>query len=407
MRTVAGRMHICLLTRELPPFTPYTGGIGRAYAALARGLADRGVRVTVVVPGLAGGPVASEGVDVHGVEADDGRPSAVGNVATAWRVRLALGALGADVVFAPEWRGDDAPFPLLPRPRGVRVTNLTSSLRQIREITTDTRRLGDLRPHRLVQGLLERRQTEAADGIVAVSRAILAWTDRLWDIGRKPTAVIPNGIDSPRIRRLAAGRAPGAFPHDRPTVVFAGRLEARKGVQVLAHAMRTVWQSVPDAHLVLAGRDGSWRGGPMSSHLRSVAGERADQLVLLGELGPEELFPVLRGAGVVALPSLWEAQGVIGLEALAAGAPVVATRGTGFEDFVRPGENGFLVEPGDAGELAAALLRILTGRELRERLAAAAPRALDAYDLHVVACRHLAFFEELLTTRGRASGASR
>lgn len=401
-------MRICLVTREFPPVTSYTGGIGRAFAGLSRAFTADGHAVTVVVPGLDTSTSSSNGAAVVGLGASRSpRPSALANLSSVLSVNRALRRQpDVEVVFAPEWYGDDATFPGMRRSPGCHVTNLTTSLKQTRAITEDARRIGDLRPHRIVQSWLERAQTEAADGIVACSRSILEWTSDLWDVTRKPVTVIPNGIDVRWVRELAANDLPEAFPRGVPTIVFAGRLEARKGVTVLVDSLLAVWRSRPDVRLVLLGRDGSWQGRSMSDRLREIAGEHAGRLVFLGEQPPEKLFPSLAAADVVALPSIWENLSLAGLEALAVGAPIVASRRTGFEDVLRDGENGLLVGPGDAGELASALLRLLSDAELRQRLSTDAHRSAAAFDLRVVARRHVDFFEEAIT-RASAASASR
>jgi len=395
-------MHVCLVTREFPPVTTYTGGIGRAFAGLARGLANAGHRVTVLVPGLEHATSADGAALVVGLGSSRLRAgTAAAGIADALTVRRELQLRAdIDVVFSPEWHGDDA----LAR-RGaqtpVHVTNLTTGLRQIRALTEDSRWIGEMRPHRVVQRMLERRQTELADGIVAGSQPILDWTSSLWKIDGKSVAVIANGVDADWAQRLAAGPLPDRFPRVGPTVVFAGRLESLKGVTYLAEAMLEVWRSHPAASLVLIGRDGAWKGMPMSEHVRRVVGDRADRLVYLGEQPPERLFPALAAADVAAFPSLWESQGLVALEALVVGTPVVATKGTGLQGFVRDGENGLLVEPARAADLSAALVRLLSDRQLCQRLAAAAPKVAETFSLEATAQRHADFFAELLGRHGR------
>jgi glycogen(starch) synthase len=253
------------------------------------------------------------------------------------------------------------------------VTNLTTSLEQALEISPGWRRSHRMRLRHRIQRRLERGQTERSDLLLASSHAILDWSRQLWDIGDVPSAVLPNGVDVGRVRAAAGGPPPDGFPAgEGPVVAFSGRLESRKGVQVLIPAMRRVWEELPAARLVLMGRDGDWHGSPMSAHLVELAGPDAERMCILGLQPPERLYPALRAADVVALPSLWENFALAAVETLVLGKPLVATTGSGYEDFITDGESGLLVAPGDPDALADALLRVLRDAELRERLAAGA-----------------------------------
>jgi glycosyltransferase involved in cell wall biosynthesis len=132
---------------------------------------------------------------------------------------------------------------------------------------------------------------------------------------------------------------------DGPVVGFVGKLQPSKGVLDLVHAMAGV-----DARLVVVG-DGS---GPYADAVRREAGER---VVFAGHV--PDARALMPWFDVLAVPSHREAFGTVAAEALAAGTPVVATRGGGIEEYVVPGRNGELVMPGDVDALADAIRRLL------------------------------------------------
>jgi len=255
-----------------------------------------------------------------------------------------------------------------------------------------------MRARHVMQARLERAQTRRSDLLIASSHAILDWTRRLWDVGDIPSVVIPNGVDVQRVRDLAAGPTPDGFPEDGPVVAFSGRLEGRKGVQVLVSAMHEVWRRFPSAQLVLMGRDGDWEGGRMSDHLRALAGAHADRLHLLGLQPPDRLYAGLRAADVVALPSIWENFALAAVETLVLGRPLIATTGSGYDDFVEHERTGLLVPPDDQASLAAAIVRLLEDGALRQRLGAAAAAAGDGLESGAVSAR---FADALGTLVGR------
>jgi glycosyltransferase involved in cell wall biosynthesis len=162
-----------------------------------------------------------------------------------------------------------------------------------------------------------------------------------------------NGIARRAIVPLFATMHPaGAGGHaQRRRVTFAGRVVTPKGVAVLIRAARSV-----DAQFVVCG-DG-WQLEAMRKLARKLGVE--ERVRFTGWLAPERLARELAEASVVAMPSLWpEPFGLVGIEANAAGRPVVASATGGVRDWLKDGVNGLLVEPGDPRALAAALERLL------------------------------------------------
>jgi glycosyltransferase involved in cell wall biosynthesis len=178
-----------------------------------------------------------------------------------------------------------------------------------------------------------------AAAVVCVSGALAEEARRL---GAGDLVVIPNGVELP---------AEVGEETDPPEVLFAGRLSREKGVLELVEATRGM-------NLVVAG------DGPLREQVPGAAG-----FVLSGEL-----VKLYERAAVVVCPSLREGFGVVCLEAMAHGRPVVASAVGGLLDLVVDGETGLLVPPGDVAALRAAIERLLGDPELRRRLGAAGRR---------------------------------
>ncbi|HEY2718759.1 MAG TPA: glycosyltransferase family 4 protein, partial [Solirubrobacteraceae bacterium] len=157
--------------------------------------------------------------------------------------------------------------------------------------------------------------------------------------------------------------AHGSGHERRRRVVFAGRLVRPKGVDVLIRAAREV-----EGEFVICGN------GKRLAALRRLA-ERlgvAERVTFAGWLGPEQLAHELAEASVVAIPSLWpEPFGLVGIEAFAAGRPVVASATGGIEDWLEHGRSGLCVKPGDVGALARALDELLSDPERQRKMGAA------------------------------------
>ena len=311
----------------------------------------------------------------------------------------------ADLVIVPEYGGAAATFARTPRGT-VLVTQLHDSRDQVRRYSPGRRRRGvrSALPGWLTEQR-EVRQTSRSDAIVGCSSAALNATLRRWKLDPPFRGVIPNILNIARVRALAGG-SPPALPEGR-YVLFFGRLEPRKGVHVLADAIKSVFARHPDVYLVLAGSDRGWHGRPMIEHLRTSAGVHAPRVVHLGELAPEALMPLIRVSDVVALPSLWEAFGFTILEAMALGRPLVSTTGHGVDDFVTCGEEGLLVPSADPRALGDAINRLLDDGALGKRLGAKAAERAQQYGPELGARHATQVFEQILNKIGSGVPASK
>jgi glycogen synthase len=393
-------MRLAIVSREFPPVTEYTGGIGHQYARLAPELARQGHEVHVVTVAREQSAYRSlDGVHVHMLrEPQPTGPLAEsrGMIGRALQVDRLLSTAGPwDVVYGAEWRGEMVRHALR-RDRAPVVTNLATSLAKVHDAGRGNSRRVGLRT--AVQRALERGQTEHSEAIVAPSRAILDWSRASWDIDRIPSRILPNMIDVAGTRRSARGEPPDGFPASpgEATVLFFGRLEPVKGVDVLVQAMSEVWQQRPSARLVLIGHDTNWGGGEsMAARLARIAAPHQDRLTFTGNQPPERLFPAVAAADVVVLPSRWESFSLAALESMALGRPTVVSRVGGLTEFVEDGRNGLVVPPGDASALARALSRLLDDPELQARLGAHASATAEEFDVTPVTRRHASYFEEV------------
>ncbi|MCP9974404.1 glycosyltransferase [Streptomyces somaliensis] len=238
---------------------------------------------------------------------------------------------------------------------------------------------------------------EAVEGTAAAlarrwERWAARWTDRVLCVSeaerrrgeragvRASWTVVHNGVDTgrfgpypPEAERAAARAALLAgVPADAPVVVCVGRLCRQKGQDVLLRAWDTVRARVPGARLVLVG------DGPAAGGLRAAA---HPSVVLAGAVA--DPLPWYRAADLAVLPSRWEGMALAPLEAMASGRPVLLTDVDGARESLPPGHAAHcLVPPGDAGALAAALVRLLRRPDLRQDLGRRAHRhVLDRFDV--------------------------
>src|SRR4051812_46609831 len=209
--------------------------------------------------------------------------------------------------------------------------------------------------------------------------------------------IIPNGV---HVSMFAEGPSlPGVTRGvDGPTIGFLGRFdEPRKGLPVLLEAMRTVVRRYPGARLLVAGRGDA-------DQVRELIGEDLRSSVsLLGELSEDDKAAFLRSIDVYCAPNLLgESFGVVLIEALAAGAPIVASDLDAFARVLEDGAAGVLVRRGDPPALARALGALLADPDRRTELSEGGPRAAAAYDWSVLVQRILAVYETVVVPGGAA-----
>lgn len=174
-------------------------------------------------------------------------------------------------------------------------------------------------------------------------------------IGRSlDAAVIGNGIPLDLVRPEHADR--DAAPREGRTIFSASYLVPRKAIRDNILALAAVRDRHPDVRYVIAG------DGPEAANLRRLAAESgvADRVEFVGMLSHAQTLERMAAADIFSLPSWNEAFGVVYIEAMAQGRPVIACRGEGIEDVVAHGETGWLVEPRNVDSLAAAFDELLS-----------------------------------------------
>jgi len=206
---------------------------------------------------------------------------------------------------------------------------------------------------------------EHANRVIAVSGAAKGFCVALGVPGDK-IEVIPNGVDLSIFNTNVDGSAMRSKLNVKqgPLVATAIRLVKRKGPEHLVNAFSKVLKKMPNAKLAVAG------GGTEAASLRAQIKKlgMGKSVFMLGKLQREEVARLMVAADVFVLPSLFESFGLVLLEAMAVGTPVVCTRTQGALEIVKDGEDGLIVPPGDDDALADAIVRVLSDRQLAKRL---------------------------------------
>jgi glycogen(starch) synthase len=164
---------------------------------------------------------------------------------------------------------------------------------------------------------------------------------------------------------------------------FVGRLERRKGIEVLGQAIPRILDLDPRITLVFAGSDQTMpnRSYSYSSWLKERAGERSNRLEFLGRISLSEMPKVYSKLDICLFPSLWENFPNVCLEAMAAGKAIVGTIGGGMVDMLDNGKAGLLCHPGDPDDLVSKTKQLINNTDLRHKLGdAARKRVLEEFN---------------------------
>lgn len=209
--------------------------------------------------------------------------------------------------------------------------------------------------------------------ITCLSRAL---ADKLIAIGvpARRITIIPNGVDTDHF-------APPLHGAREPLMVFVGSLIERKGANYLLSALPTVFSSFPDVRMAIIGQ------GPEEGALRKQAEALgiSQRVLFVGPQSQDEVRNWLQRAQLLVLPSLEEGLGVVLLEALACGTPVVASNVGGIPDVITP-EVGQLTPPGDPDALAGAIEEALSDEDAWASMSKhARMRAVNVFDWSRVA----------------------
>ena len=389
-------LNICFITGQ---FYPSFGGVGVHTYELAKAIAAQGNGVKVITP-LIGSQRERE--ELQDMEVLRLKPPSLPLSTVLYYRKAAKEAekenarRGFDVIHG-QWLGC-----LFTRrggfPKSVLIQTLHGTWMGEREGLkgTQLRLSGDAWIYQYfwpIFSYAEKRACENAHRVVAVSEQNRAEAIKYYGLDSGRISVIPNGVDVRRFNPSVDGREVRRKLglEGMQVILFVGGLRDRKGIPYLMQAMRRVRRDASNSVLVICGE------GNQREALQRMSSELgiAEHTIFTGEVPYEDLPGYYAACDLFVLPSNYEAQGIVLLEAMSSQRAVVATRVGGIPETVGA-DAGVLVPPRDPSELARAILKLLKNKELRLGMGYAGRKRALSFDWNIIAAKTLELYKQCM-----------
>ncbi|NQU24501.1 MAG: glycosyltransferase family 4 protein [Candidatus Nealsonbacteria bacterium] len=361
------------------------GGIGTYVHILAQGLSSKGHEVIVFSPNCTGRSKSSYAV----IPLGDGRSHGKGRLELSLLFLDAVRRLHAQaplsIVEATDWGMEG--FHCVHAREFPTVVRMHTPHSLVTELNGGSRR----RDAETVAGA-EAEYFNSARYFSAPSAAVAKLFRTRYAVPSERITVIPNPYS---IERSKGDLTDASLARSHFRIVFFGRLERRKGVYVLAEALRSLLNSYSDVEVEFIGPDTRRANSSVGKELQASLSAWRNRIRFRGHLKGAEKYAALRLAHCIVLPSLWENFPYACLEAMASERPVIATSGSGFEEIIEPGCSGVLVPPDNPAMLAGAMLDVMEGRY--PGLGTSARKRVRDFDAPKIVSRIENFYREIIT----------
>ncbi|MBS7644001.1 glycosyltransferase family 4 protein [Candidatus Bathyarchaeota archaeon] len=388
-------LHVLMLSWEFPPRV--IGGLAAHVYDLSRALVRRGLRVDVVTCDFPGALNYEEIEGVHVYRADAYTIPSPDFASWALLMNLSLQRQATetmkkeeteiDLIHAHDW---------LSAPAGIAIKHITRKpLVATIHSTESGRRSGLHSDYQRMIHEIEWWLTFEAWRIICCSVFMRNQVHHLFSTPVGKIDVIPNGVDGQKLAlsfNREEVRSRFAAPWEK-IVLFVGRLVPEKGVNILVGAVPKVLKAYPNVKFVIVG-DGYMRKALMDdAHMLGVY----HKIYFTGFLDDQMLRMLYRSADLAVFPSLYEPFGIVALEAMAAGLPVIVSDTGGFSEIVDHEVNGIKVPPNNSDALAWWIIRVLSDPSYSDWLKHNALKKIsDIYEWDKIAEKTKLVYERIL-----------
>jgi len=348
-------MRVAMLTWEYPP--RIVGGIARHCEGLAKALAKEGHEVHIFTLDFPGAPDYEEqgGIRIYRTRSDVGHPNFLTwvllfNHFIEKRMADTCKLVDFDVVHVHDW---------LTAPAAVGFKHFVKKPLVFTAHSTEHGRSGLHVPDSFTIDGFEWWSTYESDRIIVTSGSMKGEVCGHFHVSDGKVEIIPNAIDTGpyegQVDRGAVRARWGIQPHEK-LVLCVGRLVPQKGIEYLLHAVPVLARRRPETKFVIVG-DGWYR-----DHLEYIANTTGQRwrITFSGFISDWDLIALTKSSDVMVVPSIYEPFGIVALEGMAAGVPVVASQIGGLTEFIEHDRTGVFVYPRNPESIAWGIDRVLS-----------------------------------------------
>jgi glycosyltransferase involved in cell wall biosynthesis len=215
-----------------------------------------------------------------------------------------------------------------------------------------------------------------------------------------PVEALSNGIDLSRFTKGPASEEiykKYAIPRNVPIVLYVGRIDPEKSLEILVNSFKKLIKKTPKAHLVMVG-DGTAR----EKLEKIIKREKIrSQTHFIGRVIGDDLPQIYRTGTVFVITSKTETQSIVLMEAMASGLPAIAVNAGAVTELVKDGENGFILEPDDTAGIASGINTIISDKELREKMSKNALKMITKHDINYTLSRFEKIYNNVLQSHSK------
>ena len=218
-----------------------------------------------------------------------------------------------------------------------------------------------------------------------------------------PVEALSNGIDLSHFTKGPASEEiykKYAIPKNVPIILYVGRIDPEKSLDILVNSFKKLIKEAPKAHLVMVG-DGTAR----EKLEKMIKRKKLDsQTHFIGRVIGDDLSQIYRTGTVFVITSKTETQSIVLMEAMASGLPAIAVNAGAVTELVKDGENGFIFEPNDTAGIASGIYTIISNKELREKMSKNALKMIAKHDINYTLSRFEKIYNNVLRSRSKQLG---
>ena len=367
-------MRILHLTTEFPPVI--YGGLGTALGGLAFASARAGITVGVLLAGQMGhgGYTGSDSPDVMEQSVSDDRVQTITSRdgVTIFHVPSYL-PIKAGVRVVRAWKPDVVHlhvYWLWPAARAIQERTGVPLVYHVHSLDRAEYEIGHGPSECATQWVVQEEVIASADRVIALSLNESELLSEYCPSVQGKVRIVGNGIDDNAAARAAVSKERKT---DAPLVLYTGRFVERKGLRELIAAVPRVLEQAPPTRFVFAGGHRHCSGADMEYWwLPPELKQYGDRIHFTGWLTPAQLVEWYLAADVLAVPSWYEPFGMVILEGMLYGLPIVAAAVGGPLEILEHGRTGILCPPKNADALGDAIVKLVTDADLRRRIGLAA-----------------------------------